>query len=301
MSRKIVITCAVTGHSDTKDKNPAVPITPAEIARASIDAARAGAAVAHIHVRDPATGKASTETAYYKEAHDRIRDAGSDVIVNLTTGPGGGFRPGDEDPRIGDPNTGFALPERRVVHVEEIRPEICTLDVATLSMGEEHVFINTPKHLRVMAGRIRAVGVKPELECFDVGHVRLANHLVESGDIALPPMYQLCLGIPWGAPATPEVMMTMRDMLPPGAHWAGFGISRHEFPMVAAAVLLGGHVRVGLEDNLYLEHGVLAPSNAALVEKAVRIVRELGFEVATPDEAREILHLAPRPARAAAE
>ena len=288
MSRKVVITCAVTGHADTAKKNPAVPVSPEQIAQSSLDAR---AAVVHVHVRNPETGKASMETKYYKETYDRIRDSGSDVIVNLTTGPGGGFVPGDDDPMIGNPREQFKLPEFRVKHVEEIRPEICSLDVGSVNMGPEDVFINTPKHLTVMAGRIRKAGSKPELECFDVGHVRLACHLVESDVVASPAMFQLCLGIPWGAPATVEVMTLMRDMLPPDAHWAGFGISRQQFPMVAAAVLLGGHVRVGLEDNLYIEYGELAHSNAALVEKAAGIIESLGCDVATPDEAREILGL----------
>ena len=182
-------------------------------------------------------------------------------------------------------------PELRVRHVEQIRPEIASLDVATMNRGPSDAFVNTEEHLSVMAERMRAAGVKPELECFDAGQVRLAEHMVQAGVIDSPPLFQLCLGTSWGAPATLEAMRYMRDLLPRGALWAAFGVSRFEFPMVAAAVLLGGNVRVGLEDNIYLDKGVLAPSNAALVERAVRIVRDIGSEVASPAEARAVIGL----------
>jgi len=211
-------------------------------------------------------------------------------VINLTTGPGATFIPGKEDPRIGDPSSTFFPPEMRTAHVEELKPEICSLDIATLNR-RGNVFLNFPDHLAAMAERIKAVGVKPELEVFDLGHIMLANEMVAKGAFDGTPLFQLCTGTSYGAPSKVETIIHMRDMLPPGAIWAGFGISRFQMPMAAAICQLGGHVRVGMEDNIYLERGVLAPSNAALVEKAVQIIRLLGFEVATPDEAREILGL----------
>ena len=291
MNRKTIITCAVTGGADTVGKHPAIPVTPAQIATAAIEACKAGAAIAHIHVRDPETGKPSMENQLYGEVVQRIRESGSPIIINLTTGAGARFYPSDNDPATGDRMTTLTTPARRVEHVLELKPEICSLDMGSFNFGD-WVFINTPKHLSQMARAIRAAGVKPELEVFESGQIRLAAKLIADGDIAGPALFQLCLGIPWGAPATPETMLYMRDLLPAGSTWAGFGISSLQFPMVAQAVLLGGHVRVGLEDNLYLERGVFAPSNAALVERAVAVIRAIGGEVATPNEARTILGLA---------
>jgi uncharacterized protein (DUF849 family) len=296
MSRDVIISCALTGAADSVGKHPAIPVTPEQIATSGIEAAKAGAAIVHIHVRDPATGKPSREFAHYREVVDRIRNSGVDVIINLTTGPGAVYFPGTDNPAIGGPGTTLSRPEERVRHVQELRPEICTLDIATLSMGER-TFMNTPPHLRVMGRLIREAGVLPELEVFDTGHIRLARRLIEEGVLATPPMIQLCLGIAYGAPATTEAMIMMRNMLPQPCVWAGFGISLHQFPMVAQAVILGGHVRVGLEDNLYLERGVFAPNNAALVERAATIVAALGERPATPAKAREILGL---PAKAVA-
>jgi uncharacterized protein (DUF849 family) len=291
VNRKTIITCAVTGGADTVGKHPAIPVTPAQIATAAIEACKAGAAIAHIHVRDPETGKPSMENQLYGEVVQRIRESGSPIIINLTTGAGARFYPSDNDPATGDRMTTLTTPARRVEHVLELKPEICSLDMGSFNFGD-WVFINTPKHLSQMARAIRAAGVKPELEVFESGQIRLAAKLIADGDIAGPALFQLCLGIPWGAPATPETMLYMRDLLPAGSTWAGFGISSLQFPMVAQAVLLGGHVRVGLEDNLYLERGVFAPSNAALVERAVAVIRAIGGEVATPNEARTILGLA---------
>lgn len=288
--RPVIVTCALTGGGDTVGKNPAVPVTPEQIATSALDAAKAGAAIVHIHVRDPATAKPSTDLALYRETVERIRAVDTDVIINLTTGAGARFIPSDADPKVGAPGSTLATPEARVRHVEALRPEICTLDITTMNFGE-FVFVNTPAHLRVMGRAVAAAGVLPELECFDSGNVRLALRLIEEGVLRQPAMFQICLGVPWGAPATPEAMMFMRDMLPKGAFWTGFGIGPAQFPMVAQALLLGGHVRVGLEDNLHIEKGVLAPSNAALVEKAVRILRALDAEPATPAEARLILGL----------
>jgi uncharacterized protein (DUF849 family) len=299
MGRKVMLTCAVTGGADTAKKNPGVPVTPEQIARAVIDARKAGATIAHIHVRDPKTGMASMEVAYYREVVERVRESGSDILINLTTGPGSRFVPGEDDPRVGGPGTTLTRPLERVRHVLELRPDICSLDVGSMNFGETG-FLNTPAHLRIMAKAIAEAGVKPELEVFDTGHVMLARRMIEDGHIAAPGLFQLCLGIPWGAPATTESMLHMRNLLPPGALWAGFGISRMQFPMVAQAAILGGHVRVGLEDNLYIEHGVLAPSNAVLVERAVRIIESLGESVAEPAQAREILGLPARAAQPAA-
>lgn len=290
MSDKTIITCAVTGGGDTADKNPAVPVTPGQIARASLDAEKAGAAIVHIHVRDIASGKASMDPALYREVVARIRDAGSDLVINLTTGPGARFVPGDVEPVGMDASSTMRSPETRLEHVEDLRPDICSLDVATMNFAE-NAMVNVPKHLRVMASRIKAVGVKPELEVFDTGHVLLANQLIKEGYLDAPPLYQLCLGIPWGAPATPEGMSFMKSLLPEDANWSGFGISRTEFPMVAQACMLGGHARVGLEDNLYIARGELADSNAQLVERAVTIIQSIGGDVATPDEARRIFGL----------
>ena len=290
MAGPTIISCAVTGGGDTAGRNPAVPVTPEQIAGSAIDAGKAGAAIAHIHVRDPGTTLGSMETALYREVVARIRDSGSDILINLTTGAGGRFVPGDSDPLAPGPGTTLSPAERRVEHVLELRPDICSLDMGSLNFGD-NVFMNVPRELRKMAGYIREAGVKPELEVFESGHIRLAAQMIEDGAFAAPAMFQICLGIPWGAPATPEAIIFMRDLLPDGVNWAGFGISRMQFPIAAQAVLLGGHVRVGLEDNLYLERGVLAPSNAALVEKAVAVVTLLGATVATPAEAREILAL----------
>ncbi|WNJ98730.1 3-keto-5-aminohexanoate cleavage protein [Thalassospiraceae bacterium LMO-JJ14] len=285
-----IISCAVTGSAPTPDKCPAVPVTPAEIAASAIDAAKAGAAIVHIHVRDPETTKPSMDPALYRETTERIRDSGTDVIINLTTGPGARYIPHPEIPGQASDDSTMATPERRVVHIEEMSPEICSLDVATMNFNQ-HVFLNHPDHLAIMAERARKAGAKPELEVFDTGHIVLAKKMIADGLIDAPPYFQFCLGISYAAPATVESMKFMRDMLPEGAVWSAFGISRFQFPMVAAAVLLGGNARVGLEDNIWLEKGVMAPSNAALVEKACRIVNDLGGNVASVSEARERLGL----------
>ena len=283
-----MISCAVTGSADSPKRNPAVPVSPAQIAQSCIDAAKAGAAIVHIHVRDPQTTRLSMDGALYREVVERIRDSGSDVLINLTTGPGARFVPDAENPAMPGPSTNLSRPDVRVRHVVELRPDICSLDMGSMNMGGR-VFINTPEHLETMAVAIRDAGVLPELEVFETGHLLLAKRMIETGHIKSPGMFQICLGIAWGQPATPEAMTYMRNLLPSGSPWFAFGISLHQFPMVAQSVLLGGHVRVGLEDNLYLEKGKLAPSNAALVEKAARIIEVLGDHVATPAEAREIL------------
>ena len=230
----------------------------------------------------------------YREVVERIRSSGTDLIINLTTGAGGRFMPSDDDPKVAAPGTTLVRPERRVEHVVALRPEICSLDLNTMWFGNA-VVINTPRNVTIMAGAMREAGVKPELEVFDSGDFQLAHQLLESGVLPRPPLFQVVLGIRNGFPATPETLLYAKSLLPADAVWAAMGIGRMEFPIVAQASLLGGHVRVGLEDNLYLSKGVLAPSNAALVERAVSIVELLGGSVASPAEAREILGLRSRP------
>src|ERR1700736_5922604 len=290
MQRKVMIACAVTGSADTPGKNPAVPVTPAQIAQSALDAAKAGAAIVHIHVRDPQTTKPSMDGALYREVVDRVRQSGTDVVINLTTGPGARFLPGADDPWKPGPATNLKNPAERVKHVVELRPEICSLDMGSMNMGG-YAFINTQGYLEAMAVAIRDAGIVPELEVFEAGHLLLARRMIETGHIKPPGMFQICLGISWGQPATPEAMTYMRGLLPQNSPWFAFGISLHQFPMVAQAVLLGGHVRVGLEDNIYLERGKLAPSNAALVAKAGKIIELLGCSLATPTDAREMLGL----------
>jgi uncharacterized protein (DUF849 family) len=290
MQRKVMISCAVTGSADTPGRNPAVPVTPEQIAQSAIDAAKAGAAIVHIHVRNPETTRPSMNIAHYREAVDRIRESGQDVVINLTTGPGARFAPGAEDPLKPGPGTTMKSAAERVAHIVELKPEICSLDMGSMNMGP-YVFVNTPGYLEAMAIAIRDAGVLPELEVFEAGHLLLAKRLIETGHIKPPGMFQICLGVAWAQPATPEAMSYMRGLLPAGSPWFAFGVSMHQFPMVAQVVLLGGHPRVGLEDNLYLEKGKLAPSNAALVEKAAKIIEILCDHVATPADARQILGL----------
>lgn len=290
MSRKVIITCALTGGNALTNNSRYVPITPVEIAREAIAAAKAGAAVVHIHVRDPKSGEPSMELELYREVVEIIRQSGTDVLINLTTGMGASY-----DPPVDNPSLAANVirpPSERVAHVIELRPDICTLDVATMNFDQISV-VNTPSHLRFMAGEIYRTGVKPELEVFDLGQVGFALHLLNEGTLKNPAFFQFCLGIRGGAPATPEALLAMKNMLPHGTLWSAFGISRAQFPMAAQSVLLGGHVRVGLEDNLFLGAGRLSQGNGPLVERAVQIVRSLGEEVATVAEARTILSLAP--------
>ena len=263
-------------------------MTPEEIARSALEAEQAGAAIVHIHVRDPETAKRSMELEHYREVVERIRGAASKLIINLTTGPGARFVPGADDPAVAGDGTLLKSAAERVRHIEELKPEICSLDIATMNFRDA-VFLNAPQILREMADRARAAGAKPELEVFDAGHIELAKALLAEDRFAPPPYFQLCLGVAYGAPATPESMLHLRGQLPKDAIWSAFGVGRNQFPMAAQAVLLGGHVRVGFEDNLYLEAGTLAPSNAALVDKAAGIIRALGSDVAAPDEARGLL------------
>lgn len=287
MPKPIILTCAVSGGHNNQDKHPNYPITPEHIANDCINAAKVGAAIAHIHVRDPQTGMRSGDPALFREVVERIRDASSDVLINLTTSEGARFSPGEVDASVGGPGTTLVQPLDRLHHIEALRPDICTLDVGTFNFGET-IFVNTPAHLRIMAERIQTLGVKPELEVFEPGHIVFAHKLIEEGLVDGDPMFQLCLGIPHASPATPEILSVMKNLLPTNANWSAFGISRFEFPIVAQAASLGGNCRVGLEDNLYLNKGEFA-SNVQLVERAVRIIRELGNEPATPAQAAEIL------------
>lgn len=282
-----ILTCALTGGAPIQN-NPAVPVTPQQIAEQAIDAGKAGAAIAHIHVRDPKTGRSSMELDLYREVVARIRDSGSDIIINLTTGTGAQFVPGKDDPKVAGPGTEYVTPEARARHVRELRPDICSLDFCTMWF-RTRAFINSPEHIAEIAQTARESGVVPELECFDSGDINLAKHMIETGAISAPFFWQIVLGVSYGAAATPETLIYLRDLLPEGSIWAAFGIGPHAYPMFAQALLLGGHVRIGLEDNYYLEKGVKAPHNAALVEKGVSIMRSLGHEPATPAEARAIL------------
>ncbi|MEM7026054.1 MAG: 3-keto-5-aminohexanoate cleavage protein [Pseudomonadota bacterium] len=287
---KVIITCAVTGSITRPDQHPDLPVTPEQIADAAIGAANAGAAVTHIHVRDPKTGAPSMELDLYREVVERIRASGVDLILNLTTGPGGRFVPSDDDPRVAAPASTLTTPDRRISHVVALEPEICSLDLNTMWFGSG-VVMNTPATVTAMAETAKATGVKPEIEVFDSGDIQLANRLLEQGVLERPPFFQIVLGAGNGFASTPETLMYAKSLLPSDAIWAAMGIGAMEFPIVAQALLLGGHVRVGLEDNLYMSRGVLAPSNAALVERAARIVEDLGNRVASPTEARAILGL----------
>ena len=287
MNRDVIITCAVTGAGDTVGRHPEIPVTPAQIAQAAIDAAKAGAAIVHCHVRDPATGKGSRDVALYREVVARIRDSSTDVVINLTAGMGGDLFIGpDENPTDFGEHSDLVGALDRLPHVEELLPEICSLDCGSFNFGEGSlVYVSTPDMLRRGARRIQELGVKPELEVFDSGHLSFTLKLIAEGLIDDPPLFQLCFGIPWGAPADVGVMKASVDLLPSGANFTAFAISRNQMAFAAQSVLLGGHVRVGLEDNLYLSRGVFA-SNAQLVERARRIVELMGASVRGPDEAR---------------
>ena len=292
MNKDVIISCAVTGAGDTVGKHPSIPVTPEQIASAAIEAASAGAAIAHMHVRDPETGKGSRDNELYKEVVSRIKDSGTDVIINLTSGMGGDIEIGPEDDLMNfGPNTDFVNALERLSHVEELLPDICSLDCGTLNFGDGNmIYVGTPEQLRIGAKRIQELGVKPELEVFDTGHMWFANQMYDEGLLDPPALFQICLGIPYGAPANTGSMKNMVEMLPEGSNWAAFGIGAMQMPMVAQAVLLGGNVRVGLEDNLYLEKGVYA-SNGTLVEKAATIINNLGARVMSAKEARKKLGL----------
>ena len=287
-SDKVIVTVPVTGSAGDRN-TPNLPITPKEIAESAVDANKAGASVVHIHVRDVKTGIPSMEFELYREVVDRIRDQ-TDMIINLSTGAGARFVPDDKDPMGFGPGSTLCVPQKRVEHVLRLKPELCSLDVGSMNFGDR-VFLNIVSHVETMAELILDAGIKPELEVFDMGHIEIAKHLLKTEKVHHPPLFQLCMAIPWGIPATTKNMIMMKEALPSGAVWTAFGISADCFPMAAQSVLLGGHVRVGMEDNLYLAKGERASSNRELVEKAVRIIRALDKEPASPDEARELLQV----------
>ena len=293
MNFNAFITCALTGAGNTVDKHPAIPITPEQIADSAIDAAKAGAAVVHIHVRDPKTGAPSRDPKLFAEVVRRIRDSDTDVVLNTTAGMGGDMVFGDgENPLpLNEKGTDMAGPLERLAHVEELLPEICTLDCGTMNFAESnYVMTNTPGMLKSMAQRVKDLGVRPELEVFDSGHLVLVKELIKAGLLEKPYLIQLCMGIPYGAPDDPGTLLALVNQLPPDSVFSAFSIGRHQLPYVAMAVLAGGNVRVGLEDNLYLEKGVFA-SNAQLVERAATILSSLNVNILGPDEVRKKLAL----------
>jgi uncharacterized protein (DUF849 family) len=290
MSNKTIITCAVTGNLTKPEQTPHLPVTPEQIADSCLEAAEAGAAVVHIHVREPQTGKPSMDVELYRQVMERIRAKNKKLIINLTTGLGGRFVPSEEDPKIAMPSSTLVHPLKRVEHVAQLHPDICSLDLNTMNSGAD-VVINTPKNVRIMAKVIRDAGVKPELEIFDTGDLNLAIDLIKDGTLDGPGLYTFVMGVKYGLNTDPATLHYIVNQLPKGATWAAFGIGRAEFPFVAQAWLLGGHVRVGMEDNIYLSKGVLTPGNGALVSKARRIIEDLGGEIASADEARAMLNL----------
>ena len=292
MNNEVILTCAVTGAADTAHKHPDLPITPAQIADSALEAARAGASVVHLHVRDPNTGAGSRDAALYRETVARIRESDVDVVINLTAGMGGDLYLGpDETPLKLSEETDVVGAAERLVHVKELLPEICTLDCGSYNFGDGNlVYVSTPDQLRTGARLIQELGVKPELEIFDTGQLWFTNEMLAEGLLAPPPLYQICLGIKWGAPADTASMKTMVDRLPDNAVWSGFGIGAMQMPMVAQAALLGGNVRVGLEDNLYLARGKLA-TNAQLVERAHSLLELMGATVRSPQSTRDYLGL----------
>ncbi|HQV02188.1 MULTISPECIES: 3-keto-5-aminohexanoate cleavage protein [unclassified Novosphingobium] len=290
------ITCAVTGSGNTQGIHPDLPITPEQIANAAIEAAKAGAAIAHIHVRDPESGKGCRDVALYREVKERIRDSDTDVIINFTAGMGGDivFGPGESPLPLDPAGTDMVGPMERLIHVQELLPEICTLDCGTMNFAEaDYVMTNTPGMLRTMAAEVQRLGVRPELEVFDTGHLVFVKEMIRDGLLNDPVMIQLCLGIPYGAPDDPLTTMAMVHQLPPGSTFSGFSISRNQLPFVAMAALAGGNVRVGLEDNLYLGKGQFA-SNGQLVERAVQILTGMGAKIMGPDAVRAKLKLQKR-------
>ncbi|MEW1815914.1 3-keto-5-aminohexanoate cleavage protein [Streptomyces diastaticus] len=294
MTENVIITCALTGAGDTVRKSPHVPVTPEQIARNAVEAAAAGAAVVHIHVRDPETGDPSRDPKLYREVVERIKETGTDIVINLTAGMGGDLVIDPDDPLTHLPGTDLVGGLERLPHVEDLLPDICTLDCGSLNFGDgSNLYVSTPDMLRAGARRIQELGVRPELEIFDTGQLWFAKQLLAEGLLDDPTVFQLCMGVPWGAPADPGVLQSMVNMLPDDARWASFALGRMQMPWVAQSILLGGHVRVGLEDNLYLGKGNKA-TNAQLVERAVTLTESIGARVATPDEARATLGLKTR-------
>ena len=288
--RPTILTCAVTGNLTTREMHERLPASPQEIADACLEAADAGAAIAHIHVRDPQTGAPSMEFAYYREVVERIRARNTDLILNLTTGPGGRYVPSDDDPAVAGPGTTLVAPEKRVEHVVALRPEICTLDFNTMNSGGQ-VVINTPRTVGVMAQIIMDSGVKPELELFDTGDILMARDFLDAGKVRRPAMACLVTGVKYGLPPTPDAMALAARMLPADVSWTGFGIGRMAFPMLVQSWLLGGHVRIGMEDTVYIARGRKTAGNGELTERAADLITKLGGTIASAGQARALLGL----------
>jgi len=284
-----ILTCAVTGNLTRPEMNPSLPITPAQIAADCLAAAQAGAAIVHIHVRHP-DGRPSMELAHYREVMELIRAKNTALILNLTTGPGGRFQPGDEDPSKAGPRTNFLPPQRRVEHIVALKPDISTLDLNTMTFGQE-VVINTPANVKKMAAAIYDSGVKPEIELFDTGDIELCRDLMAEGALKMPAMASLVHGTKYGMPSTPQMMMLAKSRLPDGMQWTAFGVGRMAYPMLVQSWLLGGHVRIGMEDTVYIDKGRLTRGNGEMVEKARWLIEKLGGSLATSEQARGILKL----------
>ncbi|WP_050419467.1 3-keto-5-aminohexanoate cleavage protein [Bradyrhizobium tropiciagri] len=296
---KVIITCAVTGNLTTPEQTPHLPVTPAQIAEACLGAADAGAAIVHIHVRDPLTGRPSMLLDHYVDVVQRIRTRNPELILNITTGPGGRFVPSQDDPRVAAEGTTLMVPEKRVEHITALRPDICTLDLNTMNSGRE-VVINTPGNVRRMAKVIAEAGVKPEIELFDSGDIALMRDLLTDGTLQGPLLCSFVMGVRYGFQPSPETVLYARDLLPHDTEFTAIGIGKAAFTTVAQSYLAGGHVRVGLEDSVYLSRGQLATSNAEMVAKARRIVEDLGGSIATVEDARRIVGLPVRPTKSAA-
>ncbi|MEO3999458.1 3-keto-5-aminohexanoate cleavage protein [Mesorhizobium sp. CAU 1732] len=281
----VILTCAITGNLTRPEHTPYLPITPAQIVESSLAAAEAGASIVHIHVRDPQTGRPSMELEHYAEVVDALRKARPDLILNLTTGPGGRFVPSEDNPRIAGPGTTLMPPEARVSHIAALKPEIATLDLNTMNSGGE-VVINTPRNVRLMAKVIREAGAIPEIELFDSGDIAMMHDLLADGTLEGPVLCSFVLGVKYGFQPSPETVLYARNLLPQDARFTAIGIGRSTFAMVAQSFLAGGHARVGLEDGIYLSRGQLAQSNAELVTKARRIIEDLGGTLATTAQAR---------------
>ncbi|MFZ4286449.1 3-keto-5-aminohexanoate cleavage protein [Variovorax sp. HJSM1_2] len=292
MEQPTILTCAVTGNLTRPDQTPHLPITPAQISEACLEAADAGAAAVHIHVRNPETGAPSMDVELYGRVVESLRRHRPELIINLTTGPGGRFVPSVDEPRMAAAGTTLLPPEQRVAHIAALRPDICSLDLNTMNSGEQ-VVMNTPANVRRMAAVIRQHGVVPELECFDTGDLMLAQALLAEGTLQGPGLYTFVLGVRYALPFSPAALALARSLIAPQASWSAFAVGRHAFPAVAQAYLLGGNVRIGLEDTIYLDKGVLAQSNAELVHKARRIVEDLGGRLATCQQARASWGLRP--------
>ena len=295
-SREVFITCALTGAGDTTGRSDKVPVTPAEIAEAGIEAAQAGAAIVHVHVRDPETGRPARDPALYREVVERVRESGVDVVLNLTAGMGGDLTLGPTDRPLppSQAGTDMAGAEERLAHVAELLPEICTLDCGTMNFGEgDYIMTNTPAMLADMAKRVQALGVRPEIEVFDTGHLAFAKWLAGQGVIDEPVMVQFCMGVPWGAPDDIGTLMSLVNNLPAGWTFSAFSLGRNQLPYAAMAVLAGGNIRVGLEDNIWLDKGVLA-TNADLVRRTAAIAENMGVRVLGPEAVRERLMLRKR-------